>query len=128
MIEPRIGLKEIVQLYERLSKYFELNFPDYVVFQRILKTVGSIKVWLPEQVGGNLGENHKKHLYLTAKVDGEYLGSEDVIELIADSQNKVSVLTAIHEFLHYRNKHKGIAMSEDGTEREAKHLLKKTGY
>ena len=100
MLDPRIGLEEIVQLYKRLSKDFGLDFPDYVVFQRVLKPVGSIKVWLPEQVGGNLGKNHKKRLWLTAKADGEYLGSEDVIELITDSQNEVSVLTAIHEFLH----------------------------
>ena len=128
MVEPRIKLEEIDRLYERLSKDFELDFPDYVVFKRVLKPVGSIKVWLPERIGGNLDERHNKRLWLTAKADGEYLGSEDVIELIADPQKQVSVLTAIHEFLHYRNKHQGITRSEDEVEREAQDLRKKLGY
>jgi len=128
MVEPRINLEELVQLYDRLSKDFDLDFPNYVVFKRVLKPVGSIKVWLPERIGGNLDERHDKHLWLTAKADGEYLGSEDIIELIADSQKQVSVLTAIHEFLHYRNKHKGIIMSEDEVEYETQKLRKKLGY
>ena len=41
-----------------------------------------------------------------------------MIVLMADPEEQVSALTAIHECLHYRNKHRGIDMTaraDDGT-------------
>lgn len=125
MEEPRIELEEIDRLYERLSKEFDLNMPDYAVFVREPMKVGSITVGIPKQIGGNLCENHTKRFFFDANVDGTYLGSEDLIELIADSQHKASIFTCLEEFLHYRNAHKKITMTHNEVKKEAKELMEK---
>jgi hypothetical protein len=127
--EARIGLDDISHLFKRLSKKDRLTEPDYAVFFRKTKALNPyVNVPDYEYVGGNIPEFHEKLRWHSGKADGEYLGKFDVIELYSDAKGIVSALTAIHEYLHYRNKHKGIEMTEDEVHEEAKRIYEKIGY
>ena len=128
MKELRIGLEDIDPLYERLSINFQLNMPDYAVFKIVIKSLTRyVNFTSYEYIGGNIPVGHPKLRWHSAKADGEYLGKFDVIQLYTDDQGQVSALTAIHEILHYRNKHKGIDMTEGEVHKEAKEICKELG-
>lgn len=127
--ETRIGLDDTSHLFKRLSTRDKLTEPDYAVFFRKTKALNPyVDVPDYEYRGGNIPEFHEKLRWHSGKADEEYLGKFDVIELYSDEKAKVSTLTAIHEYLHYRNKHKRIEMTEDEVHEEAKVTYVKFGY
>lgn len=127
--ETKIDLVELKKLYDSLTKQDDLGIPDYAVFHRTFRELNpQVKVPDYTYIGGNIPENHEKIRWHSGKADGEYLGRFDIIELYADSYNKVSALTAIHEYIHYRCKHKEIEMTEEQVHKEAEKIYKKLGY
>ena len=132
--ETRIGLEEIAQIYEQFSKDDDLPMPDYVMEQRKMEPLHPNSFASPMfpkyyYKGGNIpADSEKLRWHSAGKPDGEYVGKFDVIQLYSDDQDKVSALTTIHEYLHYRNKHKGIEMTEDEVHEEAEETYKKLGY
>jgi len=128
MKELRIGLKEVEKLYTQLSEGDDLDIPDYAVFKMKTKQLTQY-ISVPDHIyiGGNIPDGHPKLRWHSSETDGEYLGAFDVIELIADDHGQVSGLTAIHEYLHYRNKHKKNEMTHDAVHREAVNICRKLG-
>lgn len=130
--KTRIDLNEVDQLYQVFSDKDGLPMPDYAVFKIVEKTIhsGYNSPIYPakEYVDGNIPEGHEKLRWHTERADGEYIGKFDVTQLICDEQENVSTITAIHEYLHYRNRHKGIEMTEDQVEEEARQIYANKSY
>ncbi len=131
--EARIGLEGIAQIYEQFSKNDDLSMPDYVIEERKMEPLhpnGFMSPVVPRYYyrGGNIPADSEKLRWHSGNADGEYLGKFDVIELYSDEQGNVSALTTIHEYIHYRNKHKGIEMTENEVHEEAIETYRKLGY
>jgi len=122
---PLIDVRKISELHDQLSEMYGVVPPDYFVLKAFAEIKNGRYTHGFNQIGGNVDYASYERMFLKNDAHRYYKPPHDVIAYQANLHDKVELIGVYHEFVHYKNQHKGIEESEEETEREAQELYKK---